>query len=86
LKVTQRTDPPKNDLIEIGDLIITDAPFPILYLVVGHKIDNNFGLMDMSTSICDLQFTHPAHLINWLKKHHGEFRIVKKDRIELIYD
>jgi hypothetical protein len=81
MKITKTTKEQKSEILEAGDVISTNTD--TLFLLVRDSHDC-LGLMNLEDYECDFQFTHSVHIINWLKKHHGEFTLIKKNELELI--
>jgi hypothetical protein len=85
MRITRDTGAPIINILEVGDLVITNQAPPAAYLAVSDNKGENMGLMDMDDHSCNFEFNHPTHVVNWLNKHHGGFIIIKQNRLELTY-
>lgn len=69
---------PEDNRLESGDLIV--AGNTNLWLV-WYQEDQNYLLVDAESMDVVATVNHPAHAINHVKKHYGEFKFIKGDRI-----
>lgn len=70
----------KNDQIEVGDIFaVNDFYFRFI------RIDEQFGLLEIESGTVSKTVDHVAHAINWVKKYHGEFIIIKNEDIEVTF-
>jgi hypothetical protein len=85
VKITLRHPVPQEAKIEPGDIIaIHITSFSPLYLVVRDQSHFHWGLVNLKTHECTLEFGNLLHLTGWLKRNHGAYKIISKDLLELI--
>jgi hypothetical protein len=73
--------------LEINDMIAVDG----MHLLVVHSNEEHhrgvpLGYVNLETGMMMAHFQHISHLINHVKKHYGEFKIIKSDRITIQID
>lgn len=94
MKITKGEPPKENNLIELGDVIILsdeEATFMVVKFTEPPSKQAPWGLVNLETGenfsieygTSTGNFNHPVHIHNHLKKHYGEYELIKKSRLEL---
>ena len=73
-----------NRIVE-GDVFFVNNETALQLIYIDHDGSSpQYGLLDMDTATFEkLGINAVPHAINWVKKHYGSFRLVKKKDVEV---